>query len=96
MLCTVSGRAATGASLPTPDSALVASETLAAGATSLASTVSAQPGMVWRLTVRGGDAWAAFAPAPDASAADRWLLPPGVWDFHATRAAEKVAVMAAD
>lgn len=93
MLCAVSGRAQTGASLPVPDSALIGSETLTLATASVSSSLIAERGMIWRLTVRGADVWVAFAMAPDASVGDRWQLPEGVWEFHAT-AAEKVAVQA--
>jgi len=95
-LLTVSGRAGTGATLPVPDSAVVASaEATTTASSALVVITDALPGHIWRCTVTGGNAYVKFGTGtPDASAAaSRHKLVPGVYEFAVGVAGEKPAIM---
>lgn len=97
VLCTVQGRALTGAALPLASSVPIGAQTVeVSGISAQAGLVAEAAGLVWVLTAVGGAAWAAFGPDPEAAAGAGWLIPQGPPVYLAvTNAGERCAVIAA-
>lgn len=93
-LARVSGRAATGSTMPAPDGRPLAAETVQAAASSAAAAIAApDAACFWSVTAIGGAVEVAFGASPTAGEDPGWVVPEGqTRDFAAGGAGEKAAV----
>lgn len=96
VLAGASGRSATGATMPVPNSVPISADTMTSTASSAKADFTAGAswqGLFWSITATGGNVYVRFGDDPVAAAEDGWLVLDGqTRDFAVTGPSETCAI----